>query len=60
MKTVRMNIDPSVPITLKAAQVDLARVDATTEDEIQAQIVLDDQEAMSATKALMKIRKRAP
>lgn len=60
MKTVRMNIDPSVPSTLEAAQVDLARVDATTEDEIQAQIVLDDQEAMRATKALMKIRKRAP
>jgi putative transcriptional regulator len=60
MKTVRMNIDPSVPSTLKAAHVDLARVDATTEDEIQAQIVLDDQEAMRATKALMKIRKRAP
>jgi len=41
MKTVRVRIDPADPETLKIAKVDLARVDATTEEEIQAQIEED-------------------
>jgi putative transcriptional regulator len=59
MKIVRMKIDPAVPSTLKAAQVDLARVDATTEEEIQAQIAADDKEAMmDAARFARRVRKR--
>jgi hypothetical protein len=46
VKIIQVNIDPNDPSTLKGARVDLARVDATTEEEIQAQIEADDKEAM--------------
>lgn len=46
MNIVLVSIDPSDTDTLKQARVDLARVDATTEQEIQAQIDEDEKEAM--------------
>ena len=59
MKTVRMKIDPSLPDTLKTGRFDPARVDATTEEEIQAQMAADDQEAMQdAAKFARRVRKR--
>ena len=59
MKTVRMKIDPSLPDTLKNGHIDTARVDATTEEEIQAQIAADDHEAMlDAGKYVHRIRSR--
>ena len=59
MKMARMKIDPSVPATLKRGRFDAARVDATTEKEIQAQIAVDDQEAMlDAAKFARRVRRR--
>lgn len=59
MKTVRMKINPAVPATLKDARFDAARVDATTEAEIQAQMIADDLEAMQdAAKFARRVRKR--
>jgi len=43
--TIRVRIDPADPQTMKAARVDLARVDATTEEEIQAHKEKDEKEA---------------
>lgn len=59
MKIVRVRIDPSDPETLKGAYVDLARVDATTEEEIQAQIEEDEKEAMmDAARFARRVRKK--
>ena len=59
MKTVRMKIDPTAPATLKAGRFDAKRVDATSEEEIQAQALADDQEAMQdAAKFARRVRKR--
>lgn len=46
MTTVRVTIDPNNPAFLKHIRVDLTRVDATTEQEIQAQIEEDEKQAM--------------
>lgn len=59
MKTVRMKIDPAVPATLKKGRFDAARVDATTEEQIHAQMVADEHEAMlDAAKFARRVRKR--
>jgi len=59
MKIVRVRIDPADPETMKAARVDLARVDATTEEEIQAHKQKDDKEAMmDAARFARRVRKR--
>ena len=59
MKTVRVRIDPADPETLKIAKVDLARVDATTEEEIQAQIEEDEKEAMmDAARFARRVRRK--
>lgn len=59
MKMVRMKIDPSLPDTLKQERFDAVRVDATTEEDIHAQMVADDQEAMQdAAKFARRVRKR--
>ncbi len=46
MRTVRVKIDPADPATLPAGRVDLALVDATTEEDIARQQAEDDAEAM--------------
>lgn len=46
MAIVRFNIDPKDPASMENAHVDLARVDATTEHDIQAQIEEDEKQAM--------------
>jgi putative transcriptional regulator len=46
MTIVRVNIDPNDLASLTHARVDLARVDATTEQDIQAQIEEDERQAM--------------
>ena len=59
MKTVRMKIDPSVPSTLKQGRFDATRVDATSEEAIEAHIAADDQSAMlDAAKFARRVRKR--
>jgi putative transcriptional regulator len=59
MKIIQVTIDPNDPSTLKGARLDLARVDATTEEEIQAQIEADDKEAMmDAAKFARRVRAR--
>jgi putative transcriptional regulator len=59
MKTVRMKIDPADPNAFKVGRIDTARVDATTEDEIQAQMAQDEHEAlMDAAKFARRVRKR--
>jgi len=58
MKTVRVRIDPSDPDTLRHARIDLAKVDATTEHEIQTQIDEDEKEAMlDADRYVATVRK---
>jgi putative transcriptional regulator len=46
MKTVRMKIDLASFNQEKLGLIDTARVDATTEEEVQAQIAAEDHEAM--------------
>lgn len=46
MKTVRMKIDLASSSPEKLGLIDTVRVDATTEEEIQAQMAEDDREAM--------------
>ena len=59
MKTVRMKIDPATPGSLKQGRINLAKVDATTEEEISAQMLADEQEAMlDAAKFARRVRKR--
>lgn len=59
MKTVRMKIDPAVPATLKKGRFDAVRVDATNEEQIHAQMVADEHEAMlDAAKFARRVRKR--
>jgi len=59
MKTVRMTIDPSVPASLARGRVDMARVDATTEDEIARHKASDDAQAMlDVAKFARRVRRR--
>lgn len=59
MKTVKIKIShPSVK-SGRVGRVDTARVDATTEEEIQAHIAEDEKEAMlDAAKFARRVRKR--
>ena len=59
MKIVRMKIDLKNFDPERLGLIDVARVDATTEEEIQAQMMADDQEAMhDAAKFVRRVRKR--
>ena len=59
MATVRVRIDPSDPDTIRHGRIDLARVDATTEQEIKAQIDEDEKETMlNAGRYVATVRKR--
>lgn len=59
MKTVRIKIDPATPSSLKQGRINLAKVDATTEEEISAQMLADEQESMlDAAKFARRVRKR--
>ncbi len=56
MKTVRMSIDPATPAV---GRIDPARVDATSERDIDAQQIADEAEAMlDAAKFARRVRKR--
>jgi len=59
MKTVHVKIDPAIPASLTLGRIDPARVDATTEEDIAAQQVIDDSEAMQdAARFARRVRKR--
>ena len=59
MKTVKVKISPSANRSGTVGRIDTARVDATTESEIQAQIDEDEKEAMlDAAKFARRVRKR--
>jgi putative transcriptional regulator len=59
MKKKRIKIDLSDPNSIPAGEVDFARVDATTEEDIAMQIAIDDAEAMlDAAKHARRVRKR--
>lgn len=59
MKTVRTEIDLASFNPEKLRLIDTARVDATTEEAIQAQIAADDHEAMlDAGMYVRRIRSR--
>ena len=59
MKTVRMKIDITLPTSKPVGKVNLRRLDATTEAEIAAQQIVDDQEAMQdAAKFARRVRRR--
>ncbi len=46
MKTIRVQIDPTNPASLPEGRVDLARVDATTEEQIAEHQAIDELEAL--------------
>jgi putative transcriptional regulator len=59
MKTVKIKISPPTANSGKVGRIDIARVDATTEAEIQAHIAEDEKEAMlDAAKFARRVRKR--
>ena len=59
MKTVRVKIDPAVPVSLAVGRIDPARVDATTEEDIAAHQAVDEAKAMQDTaKFARRVRKR--
>lgn len=59
MTTVRVRIDPGDASSHKHIRIELARVDATTEQEIQDQIDEDEKQAMmDAAVYLIGLRKR--
>ncbi len=59
MKTVKIKIFPPAPQSGTVGRIDTARVDATTEAEIQTHIAEDDKEAMlDAAKFARRVRKR--
>jgi len=59
MKTVRLSIDAGIPGSLDLGRIDVARVDATTEDDIAVQQAADQTEAMlDAAKFARRVRKR--
>jgi putative transcriptional regulator len=58
MKTVKIKISPSDTKSGSKGGIDTARVDATTESEIQAHIAEDEKEAMlDAAKFARRVRK---
>ncbi len=59
MKTVRMRIDPLDSTTSPVGRIDLARVDAATEDDIASHLAADESEAMlDAAKFARRVRRR--
>lgn len=59
MTTVRVTIDPAVPASLTLGRVDLARLDATSEEAIAAHQAIDEAAAMiDAAKFARRVRKR--
>lgn len=59
MKTVRMKIDLAGSNPEKRGLIDTARVDATTEAEIESQMAKDDLEAMlDSGKYIRRVRRR--
>jgi putative transcriptional regulator len=59
MKTVKIKISPSSTSSGTVGRIDNARVDATTESDIQAHIAEDEKEAMlDAAKFVRRVRKR--
>lgn len=59
MKTVKIKISPPTANSGRVGRIDIARVDATTEAEIQAHIEEDEKEAMlDAAKFARRVRKR--
>lgn len=59
MKTVRMTIDPNNPASSAIGRIDVAGVDATTEEDVARQKASDDSEAMlDAAKFARRVRRR--
>jgi putative transcriptional regulator len=59
MKTVKIKISPPTAHSGRVGRIDIARVNATTEAEIQAHIAEDEKEAMlDAAKFARRVRKR--
>ncbi len=59
MKTVRVKIDPAIPATMAFGRIDTARVDATTQEDIDLQEAADEAESMQdAAKFARKVRRR--
>lgn len=50
-RLIKIKIDPS---SKSRGRIDTHRVDATTEEEIEAQIIQDDKEAEAASKIRLK------
>ena len=51
MSTIRVTVDPDDPQTFPKGKMDLAVVDATTEEQIALQRREDDEEAMNEARA---------
>ena len=59
MKKVKIRIDPSNQASLPEGRADFSRIDATTEQEIAAQQLMDEANAMlDAAKFARRVRKR--
>ena len=59
MKTVRMTINPAIPASLAVGRIDPARVDATTEADIDTHQAADEVGALQdAAKFARRVRKR--
>lgn len=59
MKKVRVMLNPTDPASMAVGRVDLARVDATTDEDIARHAAADDAEAMQdAARFARRVRKR--
>lgn len=59
MNVVRMRIDPNDPASWSAGRVDIAKIEATTEADIERQMAEDDAEArQDAAKFARRVRNR--
>lgn len=58
-KTVRVTLDSAAPAALAVGRIDTARVDATTEADINRQVAHDEAQALQDTaKFARRVRKR--
>ena len=58
-KTVRVTLDSAAPAALAVGRIDMARVDATTEADINRQVAHDEAQALQDTaKFARRVRKR--
>lgn len=58
-KTVRITLEASVPASLARGRLDAARVDATTDADIAAQLAVDEAQAMQdAAQFARRVRRR--